>query len=424
MGLRETIAGWLGGASDLARLEIGPGGGHRPDERKGIAVAGGTLVFSGAGEDGTWSEKSYEALARTGFMQNPIVYRSVRLVAETAAAIPMLLYQGRSEVAEHPLLDLLRRPNRAMGGTLDGASLVETLCGHLLLSGNAYLEASVVDRAVKALTALRPDRVRIVEDRDGWPQAYEYRVGASVRRIAADGDDADGPAAGPSGGGRPSRLLHVRLFHPLMEFSGYSPLGAAQTALELHNAASRWNKALLDNSARPSGALVYQPGDGGNLAPEQFDRLKAELESGYAGASRAGRPMLLEGGLDWKAMALSPKDMDFVEARNGAARDIALAFGVPPMLLGIPGDNTFSNYSEANRAFYRLTVLPLIGRLTGAMGDWLAQHFGAPELRLGLDLDQVDGLCAEREALWSRIGAADFLSRSEKREATGYGASV
>ena len=230
MGLRETIAGWLGGASDDVRPAFAA-----PDERKGIAVAGGTLVFSGAGEDGVWSEKSYEALARAGFLQNPIVYRSVRLVAETAAAIPMLLYDGRSEVAEHPLLDLLRRPNRAMGGTLDGASLVETLCGHLLLSGNAYLEATVVDGAVKALTALRPDRVRIVEDRDGWPQAYEYRVGASVRRIAADGDGEDaggGPGSDAAGGGgRPSRLLHVRLFHPLADFSGYSCNAPFQTRI-------------------------------------------------------------------------------------------------------------------------------------------------------------------------------------------------
>ena len=109
-------------------------------------------------------------------------------------------------------------------------------------------------------------------------------------------------------------------------------------ALDLHNSAMSWNKALLDNSARPSGALVYQPKDGGNLTPEQYQRLKAELEDGYQGARRAGRPMLLEGGLDWKAMGLTPRDMDFIEARNGAARDIALALGVPPMLLGIPGD--------------------------------------------------------------------------------------
>ena len=87
-------------------------------------------------------------------------------------------------------------------------------------------------------------------------------------------------------------------------------------ALDTHNAAGRWNKALLDNSARPSGALVYAPKEGGNLTDEQFDRLKAELEEGYSGAARAGRPLLLEGGLDWKAMGLTPKDMDFIEAKN------------------------------------------------------------------------------------------------------------
>src|SRR5690606_25136961 len=129
---------------------------------------------------------------------------------------------------------------------------------------------------------------------------------------------------------------------------------AASMALDLSNAAAIWNKALLDNSARPSGALVYQPKEGGNLTPDQYGRLKSELEEGYSGPARAGRPMLLEGGLDWKAMGLSPREMDFVEAKNGAARDIALAFGVPPMLIGIPGDATYANYQEANRAFWRL----------------------------------------------------------------------
>ena len=94
------------------------------------------------------------------------------------------------------------------------------------------------------------------------------------------------------------------------------------------------------------------------MSEDQFARLKQELEDGYTGSTRAGRPLLLEGGLDWKAMGYSPRDMDFVDARNAAARDIALAFGVPPMLLGIPGDNTYSNYQEANRAFTRQTLLP------------------------------------------------------------------
>ena len=72
------------------------------------------------------------------------------------------------------------------------------------------------------------------------------------------------------------------------------------------------------------------------LSNAQFERLKTELADQYQGTANAGRPMLLEGGLDWKAMSLSPKDMDFIEAKHSAAREIALAFGVPPMLLGDP----------------------------------------------------------------------------------------
>jgi HK97 family phage portal protein len=144
------------------------------------------------------------------------------------------------------------------------------------------------------------------------------------------------------------------------------------------------------------------------------------LEEGYSGAHRAGRPLLLEGGLDWKAMGYSPRDMDFMQAKNGASRDIALAFGVPPMLLGIPGDNTYSNYREANRAFWRQTILPLLGRTCDAMSHWFSGHLGE-ELRIDFDADRIEGLALEREALWKRIGNADFLEEDEKRRAVGYG---
>jgi HK97 family phage portal protein len=221
-------------------------------------------------------------------------------------------------------------------------------------------------------------------------------------------------------------ILQLRFFHPLDDHYGFAPIEAAAVALDIHNAASAWNKALLDNSARPSGALVYAARNGGNLSAEQYARLKGELEAGFSGPSRAGRPLLLEGGLDWKAIGLTPRDMDFLEAKNGAAREIALAFGVPPMLLGIPGDNTYANYAEANRAFWRGTVLPLAGRIAGALEGWLAPAFGGGGanggLRLWYDADQVDALAADREALWSRVAAADFLTTDEKRAAVGYAA--
>jgi HK97 family phage portal protein len=130
--------------------------------------------------------------------------------------------------------------------------------------------------------------------------------------------------------------------------------------------------------------------------------------------------MVLEGGLDWKQMGFAPKEMEFNEAKNAAAREVALAFGVPPMLLGIPGDNTYSNYAEANRAFWRQTALPLAARMAEALNGWLAPVFGEG-LKLEIDPDQVEALSSEREALWARVGAASFLTDDEKRAAVGYG---
>jgi len=374
------------------------------EERKATRT-GPLIALHGAGR-AVWTPRDYAALAREGFARNAVVFRCVRLIAEAAGSVPLVLLEQGRERDEHPLLSLLARPNPRQSG----AAFREALVGHLLVAGNAYVEAALLDGAPRELHALRPDRMRVVPGADGWPEAYDYSVGAETVRFRQD-----------TGGVPP--ILHVALFHPLDDHYGLSPLEAAASALDLHNAAAGWNKALLDNSARPSGALVYAGPDGQNLTEDQFERLKGELEEQFQGARNAGRPLLLDGGLDWKAMALTPKDMDFVEARNGAAREIALAFGVPPMLLGIPGDNTYANYQEANRALWRQAVLPLLNRVLQDLTHWLAPAYGA-ELRLEPDLDRVEALAPERESLWRRVGDAAFLSDDEKRAAVGYGAAL
>ncbi len=347
-----------------------------------------------------WTPRDYASLAQEGFAKNPVVFRCVRMIAEAAASAPWLLYEGEREIEAHPILAMLRRPNPAQSGV----SLMETIYGHLMVAGNAYLEVVTLDGRPREMFALRPDRMKVVAGPDGWPQAFEYAVAGRTVRFAQEGDVPP--------------ILHLSLFHPLNDHYGFAPIEAAQTSLDIHNASGAWSKALLDNAARPSGALVYN-GEG-PLNDEQFERLKAELEEGYTGARNAGRPLLLEGGLDWKTMAMSPRDMDFIEAKNQAAREIALAFGVPPMLLGIPGDNTYANYREANRAFWRQTVLPLVNRTVQAMGNWLSAAY-EPGLRLAFDPDGVEALAVERDALWDRVAASDFLTRDEKRAAVGYG---
>jgi Phage-related protein len=132
----------------------------------------------------------------------------------------------------------------------------------------------------------------------------------------------------------------------------------------------------------------------------------------------AGRPMLLEGGLDWRPMGYSPSEMEFLETKHAAAREIALAFGVPPMLLGLPGDNTFANYAEANRAFFRQIVAPLAARMASALSGWLGDRWGGA-VRFEADLETAPALAEEREARWRRVLAADFLDEDEKRRLLG-----
>lgn len=374
----------------------------RPREEAKASGTAGLLALNGPGEP-VWSPRNYTAFAREGFAQNAIVYRSVRMISEAAASIPLMLFEGEREHEIHPFLDLLARPCPDATGT----DLLEGFYGHLLVAGNAYLEAVGVDGELRELHVLRPDRMKVIPGRDGWPEGYLYSVnGRSVRFI---GEAAPGVR----------RVLHMRLFHPANDHYGMSPIEAAATAIDIHNEAASWNKALLDNAARPSGALVYSARDA-HLTGEQYDRLKSELEAGFAGARNAGRPLLLEGGLDWKPLSLSPKDMDFIETKHAAAREIALALGVPPMLLGIPGDNTYSNYQEANRSFWRQTVLPLVNRSAKAVSRWLGPAFGESTLELRPDVDAIEALSVEREALWARLERASFLSRDEKRVAAGY----
>ncbi|MBM6592392.1 phage portal protein [Microvirga sp. BT291] len=247
-----------------------------PEAKASRAAASVALYFGG---QAVWTPRDYGALAREGFQKNAVVHRAVRLVAEAAASLPLTLLHDGAALSDHALLALLARPNVREGGQ----RFLESVYGHLLVSGNAYVEAVGLDGTPRELHALRPDRMRVVPGADGWPAAYEYAVGGRTIRFA------QGDACPP--------ILHLTLFHPADDHYGLSPMEAAATALDIHNAAGAWNKALLDNAARPSGALVM---GGGTLTDMQFNRLKAELDGNYQGAANAGRPMLLEGGLDWK----------------------------------------------------------------------------------------------------------------------------
>lgn len=348
----------------------------------------------------------YEARVRAAYLANPVAQRAVRLVAESVAWAPVYALEGGDgpPPPSRPKAGMIPLP---VPGRILTPALLETVTTQLLLHGNAFVRVVQDEMAEPAeLVALRPERVRIEADGRGWPSAYLYRVGEASSRFEAE--DALG---------RPG-VIHLKAAHPLDDHYGLGCLGAAAAAVELHGLAVRWHRALLANAARPSGALVYDPADGAALSADQFARLKEELTAQFSGAANAGRPLLLDGGLKWQTMSLTPADMDMAALKAAAARDIALAFGVPPMLLGLPGDATYANYREANRALWRLTVLPMAERILRGIGDGLAAW--RPGLRFAIDVDQVTALAEDRERLWRQVRAADFLSEEEKREMLGF----
>ena len=341
-----------------------------------------------------WSRNSVQSLISDGYRGNAIVYRCVRMIAEAAASIP---FESKPE----GLSALLQRPSPEESGQ----AFFERLYTDLQISGAAFAEAISLQsgEVPKALYALRFDRLRPVYTQQGHLLHYSYKVGRRERRILPERD-----------GWMP--VLTLKLYDPGQSDQGLSPLVAARKALDLHNGSAAWAKALIDNAARPSGALVYDR-QGGHLSHAQFDRLKQELNAQHSGAENAGRPLLLEGGLDWKPMSLTPAEMDFQDTRHAAAREIALTFGVPPMLLGIPGDNTYATYKEAHLAFWRLTVLPLVQKCASTVSIWLSERFEGAHI-----VPQIEGVPAfasERDALWARISAAAFLSDAEKRSMLG-----
>jgi HK97 family phage portal protein len=358
-------------------------------ERKGFALPRPSAagLRGGPGDP----PAGYEARVDEAYGRNAIAQRAVRLVAESLGAAPLL-----SGGETHPAGELL------------APALRETLATHLLLHGNAYVALGMDHRGVPAAAwAIRPERLQIECDAEGWPLRYVERVGGRVRQWPAGWDGGEPP------------LLHLKLVHPLDDRLGMGCLGAASDAVALLNAAARWNRALIANAARPSGALVHEGRDGAPLSPEQFDRLRTEVESAFQGAMNAGRPMLLEGGLSWQPIALTPAEMDFGRAREAAAREVALAFGVPPMLLGLPGDATYANYGQANVALWRLTVLPLLAKILDGFSGHVRRFW--PEVRLEPDLDAIPALWSDREALWRHVAAADFLTVDEKRALLGWG---
>jgi len=377
-------------------------------ETKASAVA--PLISIGKLGQPTWTKRRYDKLADEAYVKNVVAYKAINELITSAKQAPWEVYRRDSrgdkvEVGDNdPLYQLLQRPNPMQSGAVFFGNLV----GYYNISGNAYLEMvkTITSQPPRELYTHRPDRMSALVGTDG-PAGYPYKVNSQTKKWV---------------GPEKELIRHLKMFHPTDDWYGLSPIEAAAFDVDIHNETLAWNKALLENRAQPSGALVYEPKR--DTAPdylpeEQFQRLKQELEEGYTGTVNAGKPMLLEGGLTWQQLGLSPQDMDYINSKNTTARDICMAFGVPPQLLGIPGDNTYSNMREARAALWEQTVLPQLYEIRDELNAWLAPQFGE-DYYIDIDEDDIMALAPRRAEHWDKINGASFLTINEKREALGY----
>lgn len=337
------------------------------------------------------------------YRQNVIVYRCVNIIAQAASHVPWLIYKqtndGPRPLINHPLGSILKRPNPEEAG----ADFFGKIIASKLLYGNAYI-LSTAGGAPEEIYVLNSSQTDI-EFKNNQAVAYKYNAGAGTKLYHID------PMT------RFSKVLHLKSYHPTNHHYGLSSLEAAALSIDLHDRATIWNNSLLKNGARPSGALVVG-GDNSYLSDEQFQRLQEQLYDKYTGSYNSGKPLLLEGGLSWQEMSMNPKDMDFIESKNSAAREIALAFGVPPQILGIKGDNTYSNMQEARLALWEETLIPLLDKLCDAMSNWFS-HLYQDHLIIDFDRDAISALTEKRENLWAKIASASFMTINEKRAFVG-----
>ena len=354
---------------------------------------------------------NYGDLATEGYLKNAIVYRCVNEISKGASAVPFMVKSGDDVLESHPLISLLQRPNPLQSYS----EFFNSLFGFLLLSGNSYVLGINGTGGPREMHLLRPDRIMVKGNKAGvFPEKYEYTVNG-VLKASYEVDQENGF----------SELKQIKLWHPMDDYYGCSPLTAAAMEVDQHNSATRHNINLLENGARPSGAVIFKPKDEAGyqmqLSESQRQQILTDLNRRFTGSKNAGRPLLLEGDFDWREMGLSPKDMDFLNLKHMSATDIALCFGVPSQLVGVPDSQTYSNVAEARLALYEETIIPYLRKVQSDLNEWLVPQFNE-DLLFEYDVDKIPALSERRRIIYSNVIAAvdkGIMTRNEAREMVG-----
>ena len=285
-------------------------------------------------------------------MQMTAVYSCVRILSEAVAGLPLHLYQytdksSREKAVENPLYFLLHdEPNTEMTSFV----FRETLMTHLLLWGNAYAQIIRNGKGeVVGLYPLMPDRMTVNRDEKGRLY-YEYMVSSDDAKTLKDGTVRLSPYD----------VLHI----PGLGFDGlvgYSPIAMAKNAIGLAIAAEEYGSKFYANGATPSGILEY-PG-----TVKEPDKVRESWNAGFGGSSNAHKIAVLEEGMKYTPISISPNEAQFLETRKFQINEIARIFRVPPHMVGDLEKSSFSNIEQQSLEFVKYTLEPWLVRWEQAM---------------------------------------------------------
>ena len=291
-------------------------------------------------------------------MQMTAVYCCVRILSEAVASLPLQFYRytddgGKEKAVEHPLYFLLHyEPNPEMTSFI----FRETLMTHLLLWGNAYSQIIRNGKGeVVALYPLMPDRMKVDRDEHGRLY-YEYTV--------YDSDDVDG-RKGTNKVGRTVRLQPHDVLHiPGLGFDGlvgYSPIAMAKNAIGLAIATEEYGSKFFANGAAPSGVLEH-PG-----TIKDPSKVRESWQATFGGSGNANKIAVLEEGMKYTPISISPEQAQFLETRKFQIDEIARIFRVPPHMIGDLEKSSFNNIEQQSLEFVKYTLDPWVSRWEQAM---------------------------------------------------------
>ena len=364
--------------------------------------ATGRAVYIEGKKSAEFSKRDYALFADEGYRKNVVAYQAIDKTAKAVASIPWIIKdRNDKELKNHPIAPILKRPNPLQSRS----EYIQDLVGFYRITGNAYAERTTAGRKLQELYVLRSDRMHVIPGESGLPRGYVYKVGQQTP-IPFDFDSKNGQ----------SDVRHIKTFNPLDDWYGMSPLEAAAFGVDIHNESNAHNMGLLQNGANPSG-ILEMPADA-SLSEEEYNRLKVDIDERMSGAANRGRPLIGEGGMKWQSISFSPQALDIINQKNTSARDISLALSVPPLLLNIPGDSTYSNYKEARLAFYEETVIPLAEHIVAEFNVWLEPFLQGAYICL--DLEECPPIVERRMMLWDMADKSTDLKLNERRELKGY----